>query len=154
VQVTLQVTLGAGHTQLKSKWIQATPRSGMVLVTEGVSATVKKALVNFELWHIFLNHSVYWPCSDSESSCSSSSQDIFRHVEKKLLVKHIASIGYSLAENPLLTLIVARTVWPLWLYSMPCLCDFLVAFVVVLLFNICSFIFHCRAEVVFSSELP
>jgi hypothetical protein len=44
--------LGAGntlYTQLKSKWIHPAPRSGVVLVTEGISATVKKTLVNFEL---------------------------------------------------------------------------------------------------------
>ena len=43
--------LMAGNTlyaQLKSKWIHPTPRSGVVLVTEDVSATIKKTLVNFD----------------------------------------------------------------------------------------------------------
>ena len=36
------------YAQLKSKWIHPTPRSGVVLVTEDVSATIKKTLVNFD----------------------------------------------------------------------------------------------------------
>ena len=54
VRLDLHRLMGAGNTvyaQLKASEFtpHLTYRSGVVLVTEGVSATVKKTLVNFEL---------------------------------------------------------------------------------------------------------